>query len=116
MCCTCHPDDESMYCIIHNRFFGPTLNSLSDTRVIHLLCLSNGNFAGLGKIREKELSNAAKHWKIKHLKIIDDPNLQDSMKSIWDEKLVGDKVVSYIKENSEIKTVQNFIYKIDINF
>ncbi|KAM0671210.1 hypothetical protein CWI42_090250 [Ordospora colligata] len=45
-----HPDDESM-------FFAPTLLSLG--RDVDILCLSNGNKYGKGKIREKELKNVA---------------------------------------------------------
>lgn len=50
-----HPDDESM-------FFLPTLYNLLqlDNCEIHILCLSNGNYAKLGKLREAELLEAAR--------------------------------------------------------
>lgn len=50
-----HPDDESM-------FFLPTLYNLLqiDNCEIHILCLSNGNYDKLGKLREAELLAAAR--------------------------------------------------------
>lgn len=44
---TAHPDDEV-------TFFTPTLRSF-DPKNIYLLCLSNGNAFGLGKVREIEV-------------------------------------------------------------
>uniref|UniRef100_A0A0G4FLU6 N-acetylglucosaminylphosphatidylinositol deacetylase n=1 Tax=Chromera velia CCMP2878 TaxID=1169474 RepID=A0A0G4FLU6_9ALVE len=59
-----HPDDESM-------FFSPTLKLLQSlngergqTKEVSILCLSNGNFAGLGSVREKELTKAAESFGI----------------------------------------------------
>jgi len=47
-----HPDDESM-------FFVPTiLNLKAEGYTLELLCLSNGNYDGLGKIREIEMQGA----------------------------------------------------------
>ena len=52
-----HPDDEAM-------FFRPLLDDLSHTHEFYMLCLSNGNADGLGKIREKELETSAKFFNI----------------------------------------------------
>lgn len=50
---TAHPDDETM-------FFSPTVRALSNAgHRIFILCVSNGNFDGLGQIRARELSRAA---------------------------------------------------------
>ena len=49
-----HPDDEAM-------FFVPAIKALRETNTLYCLCLSNGNFAGLGKIREKELEKSCKY-------------------------------------------------------
>lgn len=47
-----HPDDESM-------FFLPTIRSLVDAgETVWFLCLTTGNFDGLGKVREKEMERA----------------------------------------------------------
>ena len=49
-----HPDDESM-------FFLPTIRSLVDAgQTVWFLCLTTGNYDGLGKIREKEMIEAGK--------------------------------------------------------
>jgi N-acetylglucosaminylphosphatidylinositol deacetylase len=50
---TAHPDDECM-------FFAPTLLSLRRAGVrVTLLCLSEGNYDGLGAIRREELKRSA---------------------------------------------------------
>jgi len=50
-----HPDDESM-------FFAPTLLALKGK--IRVLCLSTGNYDGLGHIRKKELLKACRTFDI----------------------------------------------------
>ncbi|EGT49988.1 hypothetical protein CAEBREN_32525 [Caenorhabditis brenneri] len=48
-----HPDDETM-------FFSPTICALLQAgHRVFVLCVSNGNFDGLGQIRARELSRAA---------------------------------------------------------
>jgi len=59
-----HPDDESM-------FMMPTLFYLVKICEIHILCLTNGDFNGLGKIREKEMQKVSEKLGIKSLTIID---------------------------------------------
>lgn len=52
---TAHPDDESM-------FFNPTLIELAKPEYqnsIELYCFSNGDYDGIGHVREKELSRVA---------------------------------------------------------
>ncbi len=49
-----HPDDESM-------FFVPTILLQSN---ISILCLSNGDYDGLGIVRESELQRASEHFGI----------------------------------------------------
>lgn len=67
-------------CIINkSRFFRPFIEEVKTKYDLHLLCLSNGNFEGLGKIREKELKEASHYLGFKSLEIIDDPGLQDGM-------------------------------------
>merc|ERR1712086_451758 len=79
---TAHPDDECM-------FFGPALAAYNSSgAVVHWLCLSNGGFDGLGDSRTKELT-AAGHAMLSlpqsRLRCIDDPVLQDGMRSRWAE-------------------------------
>mmetsp|Transcript_43 Transcript_43/g.46 ORF Transcript_43/g.46 Transcript_43/m.46 type:complete len:259 (+) Transcript_43:104-880(+) len=82
-----HPDDESM-------FFLPAIKSLSKKHNLYLLCLSNGDFDGLGKTREKELEKAAAFLKFKKLKIVDDLDLPDGMNAQWSQ----DKIAKYVTE------------------
>merc|ERR1712045_216505 len=68
-----HPDDESM-------FFIPSILSLRKRNKIFMLCLSNGNYEGLGKVRTKELEKACRYLKFNDSPVvIDDPDLQDGM-------------------------------------
>ena len=48
-----------------------------------MLCLSNGNADGLGKIREKELEKSAKFFNITKLETLNDELLPDGMKNDW---------------------------------
>lgn len=49
-----HPDDEVM-------FFLPSLLALKGSGIsCHLLCLTNGDYDGLGKVREKELDRSCR--------------------------------------------------------
>ena len=87
-----HPDDESM-------FFIPTILKLRNHFTINLLCLSNGNFEGLGKTREVELRKVADFLEIKHLKIIDHEALKDGMNEKWDTTLIKTIINEYFIEN-----------------
>ena len=74
-----HPDDECM-------FFTPTLLGLQRQGVaVHVLCLSTGNFAGLGATRALELraSCAALGVLASHVHCLDDPQLPDGPSHAW---------------------------------
>lgn len=84
---TAHPDDESM-------FFLPLVHSLQqpdertgDVWQTHLLCLSRGNADGLGDVREKELKACTAYLGLSsdRVQVLEDPQLQDGMKTHWDE-------------------------------
>ena len=81
---TAHPDDEAM-------FFVPALCSLES---VSILCLSNGNYDGLGKVRELELYKCANLFAIdkNDVEILDEPGLQDGPKNIWAADLVAERV------------------------
>jgi len=96
-----HPDDECM-------FFAPAMARLgssppeaaetSGTKVRWtVLCLSNGNAYGLGKLREKELYLSCETLKIPRadVEVVDDPELQDGMEEVWDPRLVA----AYIRKH-----------------
>ena len=53
---TAHPDDECM-------FFGPTILHLKMRNIpVKIVCLSSGNFDGLGERRKKEFMNSVKAY------------------------------------------------------
>jgi N-acetylglucosaminylphosphatidylinositol deacetylase len=53
-----HPDDECL-------FFGPTIRYLvKNSNKVYLLCLTNGNYYGLGHVRESELESSCKYLNI----------------------------------------------------
>lgn len=53
----------------------------------HLLCLSRGNADGLGDVREKELKACTAYLGLSsdRVQVLEDPQLQDGMKTHWDE-------------------------------
>ncbi|KAG7394937.1 N-acetylglucosaminyl-phosphatidylinositol de-N-acetylase [Phytophthora boehmeriae] len=107
---TAHPDDESM-------FFLPLVNSLQQQNTgdygeiwqIHLLCLSRGNYDGLGDLREKELLACATYLGLSsdHVQILEDPKLQDGMKTQWDIPHIATIVAAYMDKHN-IDTVFTF--------
>jgi N-acetylglucosaminylphosphatidylinositol deacetylase len=99
---TAHPDDEVM-------FFTPTLRALLAQGIkIRLLCLSNGNFDGLGRIREVELKNVCKTLAIE-LEITDDDKLKDDIRHKWDSELVATKLTEYMNKDSNLDKIGTII-------
>lgn len=90
-----HPDDEVM-------FFGPSILRVVKDNDIYLLCLSNGNAEGLGKIREKELFESCRILGIpsKNIKIIENSEMQDSMSSQWDPNLISQILLEFVTEQN----------------
>eukprot|EP00750_Incisomonas_marina_P015811 INCI18669.1.p1 GENE.INCI18669.1~~INCI18669.1.p1 ORF type:complete len:260 (-),score=32.70 INCI18669.1:143-922(-) len=75
-----HPDDEAM-------FFVPTLRSM---RSVSILCLSTGNYDGLGKVRELEMKECARIFESVHnLRVVEDPLLQDGPSESWPAKHIA---------------------------
>ena len=68
-----HPDDEAM-------FFTPTILALRDSVNIHVMSLSNGDYAGLGWVRASELVESCRLLGIpkERVSVVDDPSLQVS--------------------------------------
>ncbi|KAE9011445.1 hypothetical protein PR003_g22251 [Phytophthora rubi] len=103
---TAHPDDESL-------FFLPLVQSLQqphgDKWRTHLLCLSRGDFDGLGDVRVKELKACAAYIGLStdHVQVLDDPQLQDGMENHWDVAHIAAVVTEYV-ERHEIDAVFTF--------
>jgi N-acetylglucosaminylphosphatidylinositol deacetylase len=99
-----HPDDEAM-------FFAPVLTSLRSRGIsVHFLCLSNGNFNGIGKVREKELVASGAFFGVqrRNIKIVDRPELQDGMRNVWSATLIRKEVESYMQKAGNISTIVTF--------
>eukprot|EP00667_Euglena_gracilis_P002034 EG_transcript_2035 len=87
---TAHPDDESM-------FFAPTIQECAARgNEVHLLCLSNGNAAGLGDIREKEMQAAADVLGVLKTTTVNDTALQDGPLNAWESQAIQNYVHAYI--------------------
>ena len=87
-----HPDDEAM-------FFAPFLISSNFNYCkVSIICLSTGNFDGLGSTRKNELLKCADCHNIdrNHVHIIDHENLQDGKESNWSPDLIKDVVLSFL--------------------
>ncbi|GAM24540.1 hypothetical protein SAMD00019534_077150, partial [Acytostelium subglobosum LB1] len=89
-----HPDDECM-------FFAPTIQSyVNNNDSVYVLCLSNGNAEGLGKIREKELTESCKVMGINgsNVRVVNDDRMPDGMKQVWPQQVVKQHIQSLINE------------------
>jgi N-acetylglucosaminylphosphatidylinositol deacetylase len=85
-----HPDDESM-------FFLPTIQSLlASGETLWLLCLTTGDYDGLGKQRTKELERAGKLLGFQKVIIKDD--LKDHPTERWETSLVSSAIQGALAE------------------
>nr|CCA20083.1 predicted protein putative [Albugo laibachii Nc14] len=113
-----HPDDESM-------FFAPLLRFLlyCDTQwtwnlptILHtrwnviLLCLSNGNGDGIGRIREKELEKVGQFLGIprENLIIINDPQLEDGMHTKWSPQHIANIIERQFEGENTLQAIFTF--------
>lgn len=89
-----HPDDETM-------FFGPTISSLlSKHSKIYVLCLSTGDFYGLGDTRKTEMFNACGRLGItsSNVTIMDIGDMKDGQK--WETEKLARIILQYIEKLS----------------
>lgn len=99
-----HPDDEAM-------FFTPLLTSLRTRNIsMHFLCLSNGNYDGLGKVREKELVASGAFFGVqrRNIKIVDRAELQDGMRNVWNTTVIRKEIEMYMQKAGSISTIVTF--------
>ena len=87
-----HPDDESM-------FFVPTITTLVHNSNVYILCLSTGNYDGLGETRTKELyaSGLILGIQQQNIHIINDPLLQDGKNNQWLQENVAKQIDVAVK-------------------
>ncbi|PZC80634.1 hypothetical protein B5X24_HaOG214201 [Helicoverpa armigera] len=98
-----HPDDECM-------FFGPTIFRLCEQGAdVHILCLSNGNFEGKGKIRRKELWEACLELGVpnQNICIIMDDRLKDNPRLQWPVPVIA-KLIHHHVEVIDVDTLVTF--------
>lgn len=82
-------------------FFTPTLLGLQRQGVaVHVLCLSTGNFAGLGATRARELRASCTALGVAegHVHCLDDPQLQDGPAHVWPPARVAALVHAHCHE------------------
>ncbi len=81
-----HPDDEAM-------FFTPAITNIMGAGAsVHLLCLSTGNYDGLGAHRAREVAAAARVLGISSCSVTDDAELQDGPLNAWPAQAIGRRI------------------------
>ena len=97
-----HPDDEIM-------FLSPTIKKLKSYGVpMKIICMSTGNYDGLGKLRIEEFNNVAQTLGMKDYKIIDHPQMQDHLYKPWNISVVESYLKDYLDNNPDIGTIISF--------
>jgi len=87
-----HPDDETL-------LFLPTIFSLVQSDRLYLLCLSVGDFEGLGQTRKRELQKSCSLLGINDFHIVEDERLKDGPDENWDHFVIASLVQNFVKEN-----------------
>mmetsp|Transcript_8970 Transcript_8970/g.37018 ORF Transcript_8970/g.37018 Transcript_8970/m.37018 type:complete len:317 (+) Transcript_8970:118-1068(+) len=88
-----HPDDEAM-------FFAPFVSSAAAAgKEVFLLCLSTGNYDGLGAVRKQELGRSCEVLGVMAWECVDDKELQDGPKEAWPVPTVVARVRSFVEKH-----------------
>ncbi len=96
-----HPDDETM-------FFLPLIVAARRLGVkVRLLCLTNGDYDGLGKVRSKEFERVVASLNVESADIMDDPRVMDGP-VMWNPKVVGSIVELYLKTHPQVGSIFTF--------
>jgi N-acetylglucosaminylphosphatidylinositol deacetylase len=97
-----HPDDEIM-------FWTPTIKTLLGYNIpMKILCLSNGNYDGLGELREKEFDDVSRALNLSDNQILNIPELQDNITQKWEPSIVSQQIEEFLKTNQDVKTILTF--------
>ena len=93
-----HPDDEVM-------FFGPIIRHVASFRNhrIHILCLTTGNYYGIGNLRRREMRASCTHLvetNLTDLEIVDEPSLPDHPTFKWNKDLCTQIISDYLREKA----------------
>jgi N-acetylglucosaminylphosphatidylinositol deacetylase len=97
-----HPDDEAM-------FFTPLLLHLARSgAAIHMLCLSSGDYRGLGRQRTAELrASAAYYQPAARVTVVEDGRTRDGP-GAWPADAVAAHVAKYLRQHDEVRAVFTF--------
>jgi N-acetylglucosaminylphosphatidylinositol deacetylase len=97
---TAHPDDECM-------FFAPTILAFKQAGIqLSLLCLSTGDYDGLGTIRAKELEASCKVLGVP-FKVLDELELRDGPDR-WQAENVASILETFLSERNDISVLLTF--------
>jgi len=77
-------------------FFVPTVVNMSAQANVWLLCLSTGNFDGLGTIRCEELAESCRRLNIRGHECFDHKDLQDGPLVVWSPALIAKLVAGFV--------------------
>ena len=89
-----HPDDEAM-------FFVPTIAHLVESGAqVHILCLSSGNYDGLGAVRSLELQASARVLRATKAVCVEHAQLQDGPHSDWPPAVIAEHVHDYCRAHN----------------
>ncbi|CAG2120508.1 unnamed protein product, partial [Medioppia subpectinata] len=91
---TAHPDDETM-------FFGPTIISeVMANRKVYVLCLSKGDYYGIGGRRVRELEECCRVLNVTAVEVVDDNRLKDTPSEWWDQSVIAKYVDQFVAKHS----------------
>ncbi|KAK7466549.1 hypothetical protein BaRGS_00037371 [Batillaria attramentaria] len=95
---TAHPDDECMF--FAPAILGHTVQRIGNYQSVHLLCLSNGNYYGKGKVREKEILRSCQilGLSVANVTVVNDNQLPDSPTADWKKETLEAHVQNAIEE------------------
>jgi len=110
-----HPDDESM-------FFVPTIHALQRHRQrqrnhhqLWLLCLTTGNYDGLGQVRCQELISTTRQvFRFDRVLLCDDDQVQDHPRLAWDTHYVAQLIKQTIRSALHEETFVKLISSIQL--
>ena len=90
-------------------FWTPTIKTLISKNIkMKILCLSNGNYDGLGELREKEFDNVSRALNFPDNVILNIPQLQDNIHQKWDSSIISTQIEEFLKNNQDVKTILTF--------
>uniref|UniRef100_A0A1B6GUW1 N-acetylglucosaminylphosphatidylinositol deacetylase n=1 Tax=Cuerna arida TaxID=1464854 RepID=A0A1B6GUW1_9HEMI len=89
---TAHPDDECM-------FFGPTIVELQKRYIVYLLCLTDGDYYGLGSIRKAELWESCRVLGMpdSHITLMKVSRMPDSPYTKWDPERTAEIIMEQVQ-------------------